>query len=63
MLSNGALRKQGAFTKNPLHTVVIDEASQIEIGDYVPIFTDFPTIRKAIFIGDNMQCEICFFMD
>ena len=62
MLSSEALRKQGAFISNPLHTVVVDEASQIEIGDYVPLFTDFPTVRKAIFIGDNMQCEYCLFM-
>ncbi|KAF8440436.1 P-loop containing nucleoside triphosphate hydrolase protein [Boletus edulis BED1] len=55
MLSNNVLRVQGAFRRNPLHTVVIDEASQIEIGDYIPIFSNFTTIRKAIFIGDNMQ--------
>ncbi|KAG6374408.1 P-loop containing nucleoside triphosphate hydrolase protein [Boletus reticuloceps] len=55
MLSSNFLRVLGAFRRNPLHTIVIDEASQIEIGDYIPIFSNFTTIRKAIFIGDNMQ--------
>ncbi|KAG8213318.1 P-loop containing nucleoside triphosphate hydrolase protein [Butyriboletus roseoflavus] len=55
MLSNDILRKQGVFRRTPLHTVVVDEASQIEIGDYIPMFTNFPTIRKVIFIGDNLQ--------
>lgn len=63
MLSSDTLRMQGAFRKNPLHTVVIDEASQIEIGDYIPLFSSFTTIRKVIFIGDNMQCELCLFLD
>ena len=57
MLSSNALRMQGAFRKAPLHTVVVDEASQIEIGDYIPLFSSFTTIRKVIFIGDNMQCR------
>ena len=61
MLSNDSLRRQGVFRRTPLHTVVIDEASQIEVGDYIPLFTNFPTIRKAVFIGDNMQCESCLF--
>lgn len=57
MLSNDTLRSQGVFRRAPVHTVVIDEASQIEVGDYIPLFSNFSTIRKAIFIGDNMQCE------
>lgn len=61
MLSNDTLRKQGVFRRVPLHTVVVDEASQIEVGDYIPLFTNFSTIRKAIFIGDNMQCRSCVF--
>jgi hypothetical protein len=61
MLSSTTLMWQGVFRRTPLHTVVIDEASQIEIGDYIPLFTNFPTVRKVVFIGDNMQCESCLF--
>lgn len=61
MLSNDILRKLGAFRRVPLHTVVVDEASQIEIGDYIPLFSNFTTVRKVIFIGDNMQCMSCLF--
>lgn len=60
MLSNSRITK---FTKvNPLHTLVVDEASQIEIGDYISVFSDFKhTLRKVCFIGDDKQCK-CFFL-
>lgn len=61
MLSSDMLRKQGVFERNPLHTVVVDEASQIEVGDYIPLFSNFTTIRKVIFIGDDMQCRFILF--
>jgi regulator of nonsense transcripts 1 len=56
MLSNHFIRK---FTsQNPMKTLVVDEASQIEVGNYVSIFSDFhSTLRKAIFIGDDKQCD------
>ena len=56
MLSND---KIGVFTHIvPIQTVVFDEASQIEIGDYLPMLIRFrPSLRKLIFIGDNKQCE------
>ena len=41
----------------PLCTLVVDEASQIEIGQYLPVFSDYPTLRKVCFIGDDKQCE------
>ena len=54
MLSND---KIGVFTHIvPIQTVVFDEASQIEIGDYLPMLIRFrPSLRKLIFIGDNKQ--------
>ncbi|KIJ66999.1 hypothetical protein HYDPIDRAFT_85399 [Hydnomerulius pinastri MD-312] len=55
MLSSSTLQRRGVFDAAPIRTVVIDEASQIEIGDYIPLFSSFPTIRKVTFIGDNMQ--------
>jgi len=41
----------------PITNVVIDEASQIEISQYVPLFNSFGhTLRKLCFIGDDKQC-------
>ena len=47
------------FTKIvPVQTVIIDEASQIETGDYLPILARFKTtLRKMVFIGDDKQCR------
>jgi hypothetical protein len=60
MLSNHFITR---FTKViPLDTLVVDEASQIEIGDYVPIFSSFNhTLRKMCFIGDDKQCNYLLF--
>ncbi|KAG2146163.1 uncharacterized protein EDB93DRAFT_1150045 [Suillus bovinus] len=55
MLSSFALRKFGGFNAAPIRTLVIDEASQIEIGDYIPLFTSHTSIRKVCFIGDDKQ--------
>ena len=48
----------------PIINVVIDEASQIEISQYVPLLKSFGrTLRKLCFIGDNKQRgEISFFL-
>ena len=43
----------------PIINVVIDEASQIEISQYVPLFKSFGrTLRKLCFIGDDKQCWV-----
>jgi len=57
MLSSSVLRRCGGFKAAPLRTLVIDEASQIEIGDYIPLFTSHTSIRKVCFIGDDKQCK------
>jgi hypothetical protein len=57
MLSSFAFRKAGGFNAAPLRTLVIDEASQIEIGAYIPLFTSHTSIRKVCFIGDDKQCK------
>ena len=56
MLSNFKL---GTFTRLvPPQTVIFDEASQIEVGEYFPMLTLFrSTLRKLVFIGDDQQCE------
>ena len=50
-------RVMESFTKIvPVQTVIIDEASQIEVGDYLPILARYRTsLRKMIFIGDDKQ--------
>jgi len=49
---------QCGFTKIvPVQTVIIDEASQIEVGDYLPMLARYKTtLRKMVFIGDDKQC-------
>lgn len=44
-----------------MNSVVVDEASQIEIGQYLPLFESFgDTLRKLCFIGDNQQREVFY---
>ncbi|KAA1467650.1 P-loop containing nucleoside triphosphate hydrolase protein [Dentipellis sp. KUC8613] len=39
-----------------VQTVIIDEASQIQIGDYIPLLQYFKaTLAKLVFIGDDKQ--------
>ncbi|KAF9007590.1 P-loop containing nucleoside triphosphate hydrolase protein [Cyathus striatus] len=42
----------------PLNTLIVDEASQIEIGSYIPIFSDMKTLRKYLLMGKKI-CRIC----
>ncbi|KAL4260424.1 DNA2/NAM7 helicase-like C-terminal domain-containing protein [Pleurotus pulmonarius] len=53
MLSNKHIRRFTSFV--PLQTLVVDEASQIEVGDYIATFTKFSELRKVCFIGDDKQ--------
>ncbi|KAJ7707600.1 hypothetical protein B0H17DRAFT_522826 [Mycena rosella] len=54
MLSNRFLSK--FLNQVPVNTIVVDEASQIEIGDYIPVFTKYQkSLRKMCFIGDDKQ--------
>ncbi|KAF8440438.1 P-loop containing nucleoside triphosphate hydrolase protein [Boletus edulis BED1] len=40
----------------PVETIILDEASQIECGNYLPIFYHFhSTLSKLVFIGDDKQ--------
>lgn len=54
MLSNPRL---GVITRQvPLELVIVDEASQIEVGDYLPMLNRYnTTLRKLVFIGDDKQ--------
>jgi hypothetical protein len=61
MLSNRFIHR---FTSHvPVRILVVDEASQIEVGDYITVFSDFHnTLCKAIFIGDDKQCMSFFWL-
>ncbi|KAG2139120.1 P-loop containing nucleoside triphosphate hydrolase protein [Suillus bovinus] len=54
MLSNPHIEE---FTRQvPVQTVIIDEASQIEVGDYLPLLRRFQrSLQKMVFIGDDKQ--------
>jgi regulator of nonsense transcripts 1 len=56
MLSN---RRIEEFTRQvPVQTVLFDEASQIEVGDYLPLLQRFQhSLQKMVFIGDDKQRE------
>lgn len=56
MLSNP--RVQGFMHVVSINTLVVDEASQIAIQDYVPPLSIYSTIQKMCFIGDNKQCKL-----
>ncbi|KAG1817481.1 P-loop containing nucleoside triphosphate hydrolase protein [Suillus subaureus] len=54
MLSNPRIEE---FTRQvPVQTVIFDEASQIEVGDYLPLLQRFQhNLQKMVFIGDDKQ--------
>jgi AAA domain len=61
MLSN---HKISHFTRLvPVDIVVVDEASQIEIGDYLPMLSLYQvTLQKLVFIGDDKQCSCLYYI-
>ncbi|KAI6162368.1 hypothetical protein EDD17DRAFT_1577211 [Pisolithus thermaeus] len=41
---------------NPVDILIFDEGSQIEVGNYLPVFHRFKhTLTKIVFIGDDKQ--------
>lgn len=56
MFSNPRLVSGGFTQLVPVEAVIVDEASQIEVGDYLPLLDKFgKTIKKIAFIGDDKQ--------
>ncbi|KAJ7707601.1 AAA domain-containing protein, partial [Mycena rosella] len=53
MLSNSKIAPVTRLV--PLQMVMVDEASQVEIGNFVPMLYSFSTLQKLIFIGDDKQ--------
>jgi hypothetical protein len=57
MISNQRLQKV-ATQMVPIINVIVDEASQIEVGQYMPLFKSFgETLREVCFVGDDKQCK------
>lgn len=60
MLSNHFIKKFTSVV--PFKVLVLDEASQIEIGSYFTVFHHLgSSLRKLCFIGDDKQCVYDFF--
>ena len=58
MLSTDRVMVCGFTKLVPVQTIIVDEASQIETGDYLAILARYKTtLRKMIFIGDDKQCK------
>ncbi|KAJ3710028.1 P-loop containing nucleoside triphosphate hydrolase protein [Lentinula raphanica] len=56
LLSNAALKNSGVFNIVPLERLVIDEASQINVFEYMTIFHNFrQCLGKVCFFGDPKQ--------
>lgn len=61
MISNPKLQGLQLTEVIPVINVIIDEASQIEVRQYIPLIKSFGNtlcLRKLCFIGDDKQCEL-----
>jgi regulator of nonsense transcripts 1 len=58
MLSSGQVVRSGFTEHVPVETLIVDEASQVEIGDYlIPLSRFHHSLQKIVFIGDDKQCK------
>jgi regulator of nonsense transcripts 1 len=58
MISNPKLQGLQLTEVVPVINAIIDEASQIEVGQYIPLIKSFGnTLKKLCFIGDDKQCK------
>lgn len=58
MFSHSRIMEGGYTRIVPVTTVIVDEASQIEIGSYLPLLDKFATsLKKLAFVGDGSQRE------
>ena len=61
MMSSNRVVQSGFSEFVPVETLIVDEASQVEIGDYlIPLSRFYNTLQKIIFIGDDKQCMYPF---
>lgn len=60
MLATEKLRKCGLVDRIlPPVTLIIDEASQIEVSTYLIPFHTLRSLKRVCFVGDDRQCELC----
>ncbi|KAF5335473.1 hypothetical protein D9611_012174 [Ephemerocybe angulata] len=55
MLSNPALEERGVFKEVPVERLIVDEASQIRIFEFLHLFERFRDLEKMFFFGDPQQ--------
>jgi hypothetical protein len=61
MLTSARVGEAGFHRLVPVDMLVIDEASQIELGDYLSAFVQFSrSLRKVGFVGDDEQRTLLF---
>jgi superfamily I DNA and/or RNA helicase len=60
-MSNPKLQKCGLTRKVLIPEVlIVDEASQIQLADYIPVFHRFhKSLKRVCFVGDYKQRESC----
>ena len=57
MMSSDQVVRSGFVEIVPVEILIVDEASQVEIGDYlIPLSRFHGTLQKITFIGDDKQC-------
>ena len=57
MMSSESVVRSGFSELVPVETLIVDEASQVEIASYlIPLSRFHNTLGKIIFIGDDKQC-------
>ncbi|KAL7277493.1 hypothetical protein ACG7TL_008414 [Trametes sanguinea] len=55
MLSNPQLAPIGMFAHRPMERLVVDEASQIDVSEFMHLFGRFEELRKVCMFGDPKQ--------
>ncbi|EJD41096.1 hypothetical protein AURDEDRAFT_138789 [Auricularia subglabra TFB-10046 SS5] len=56
MLSNPSMQNAGFMDVVPVENILVDEASQIDIGNYLHVAHAFrSTLRRLVFVGDDKQ--------
>ncbi|KAI9063965.1 P-loop containing nucleoside triphosphate hydrolase protein [Trametes sanguinea] len=55
MLSNPMLAPVGMFAYRPVERLVVDEASQIDVSEFMHLFDRFDKLRKVCMFGDPKQ--------
>lgn len=58
MITSPRLMECGLHERIPVRNVIVDEASQIQLGDLLPMFHYFSaTLMRCCLVGDHKQRE------